>query len=208
MNPPAEFVEQGYLHRYSAIDHDFFYCSFSVSYAVESVLNGVVNAVTDGSFQEILVQCLFNVKRASCMSVITLAYQSLGVVYGDLSTSPLYVYKTTFSGKLSLHEDDEEIYGVLSFIFWTFTLIALVKYIFFVMSADDNGEDLDKGERQLIDASFSPIVAGGTFALYSLLCRHAKLSILPNQQATDEKLSTYATEASADTWQSSALKSF
>ncbi|XP_011003896.1 PREDICTED: potassium transporter 1 isoform X2 [Populus euphratica] len=50
--------------------------------------------------------------------------------------------------------------------------------------------------------------AGGTFALYSLLCRHAKLSILPNQQATDEKLSTYATEASADTWQSSALKSF
>ncbi|KAJ6670983.1 OSMOTIC STRESS POTASSIUM TRANSPORTER [Salix viminalis] len=130
-----------------------------------------------------------NVKRASCMSVITLAYQSLGVVYGDLSTSPLYVYKTTFSGKLSLHEDDEEIYGVLSFIFWTFTLIALVKYIFFVMSADDNGE-------------------GGTFALYSLLCRHAKLSILPNQQATDEKLSTYATEASADTWQSSALKSF
>jgi KUP system potassium uptake protein len=81
-----------------------------------------------------------NVKRASCLSVITLAYQSLGVVYGDLSTSPLYVYKTTFSGKLSLHEDDEEIYGVLSFIFWTFTLIALVKYIFFVMSADDNGE--------------------------------------------------------------------
>ncbi|CAK7330535.1 unnamed protein product [Dovyalis caffra] len=128
-------------------------------------------------------------KRASCLSVITLAYQSLGVVYGDLSTSPLYVYKTTFSGKLSLHEDDEEIYGVLSFIFWTFTLIALVKYIFFVMSADDNGE-------------------GGTFALYSLLCRHAKLSILPNQHATDEKLSTYATEASADTWQSSTLKSF
>lgn len=79
-------------------------------------------------------------KKVSYTTVITLAYQSLGVVYGDLSTSPLYVYKTTFSGKLSLHEDDEEIYGVLSFIFWTFTLIALVKYIFIVMSADDNGE--------------------------------------------------------------------
>lgn len=79
-------------------------------------------------------------KRLSCRSVLTLAYQSLGVVYGDLSTSPLYVYKTTFSGKLSLHEDDEEIFGVLSFIFWTFTLIALFKYIFIVMSADDNGE--------------------------------------------------------------------
>ncbi|KAG4189038.1 hypothetical protein ERO13_A08G201400v2 [Gossypium hirsutum] len=130
-----------------------------------------------------------NLRKASCMTVATLAYQSLGVVYGDLSTSPLYVYKTTFSGKLSLHENDEEIYGVFSFIFWTFTLIALFKYTLIVMSADDNGE-------------------GGTFALYSLLCRHARLSILPNQQATDEKLSAYATHGSMETWQSSALKSF
>ncbi|GAB4825380.1 3-ketoacyl-CoA thiolase with broad chain length specificity [Ancistrocladus abbreviatus] len=128
-----------------------------------------------------------SIKRASCSAVLTLAYQSLGVVYGDLSTSPLYVYKTTFSDKLSLHEDDEEIYGVLSFIFWTLTLVALFKYIFIVMSADDNGE-------------------GGTFALYSLLCRHAKLGILPNQQPTDEKLSAYAVEGSDDTMHSSALK--
>ncbi|PON85442.1 Potassium transporter [Trema orientale] len=128
-----------------------------------------------------------NLKRVSCATVLTLAYQSLGVVYGDLSTSPLYVYKTTFSGKLSLHEDDEEIFGVLSFIFWTFTLIALFKYVFIVMSADDNGE-------------------GGTFALYSLLCRHARLSVLPNQEAMDEKLSAYVTVGSTDTWQSSALK--
>ncbi|XP_030506253.1 potassium transporter 1 isoform X1 [Cannabis sativa] len=128
-----------------------------------------------------------NLKRVSCTTVLTLAYQSLGVVYGDLSTSPLYVYKTTFSGKLSLHEDDEEIFGVLSFIFWTFTLIALFKYVFIVMSADDNGE-------------------GGTFALYSLLCRHARLGVLPNHEAIDEKLSAYATVGSTDTWQSSALK--
>ncbi|MFS7953456.1 putative potassium transporter [Helianthus anomalus] len=130
-----------------------------------------------------------NLNKASCSAVLSLAYQSLGVIYGDLSTSPLYVYKTTFSGKLSLHEDDEEIYGVLSFIFWTFTLIALLKYVFIVMSADDNGE-------------------GGTFALYSLLCRHAKLSMLPNQQETDEKLSTYGVKKTAETWQSFALKSF
>ncbi|KAK4606351.1 hypothetical protein RGQ29_000550 [Quercus rubra] len=130
-----------------------------------------------------------NLRRVSSTTVLTLAYQSLGVVYGDLCISPLYVYKTTFSGKLSLHENDEEIYGVLSFIFWTITLIALFKYVFIVMLADDNGE-------------------GGTFALYSLLCRHAGLSILPNQQAVDEKLSEYVTEGSADTWQSSALKSF
>ncbi|KAF8397255.1 hypothetical protein HHK36_016165 [Tetracentron sinense] len=139
-------------------------------------------AVEPGSFQQ-------NLKRASRTTVFTLAYQSLGVVYGDLSTSPLYVYKTTFSGKLSLHENDEEVYGVLSFIFWTFTLIPLFKYIFIVLSADDNGE-------------------GGTFALYSLLCRHARLCILPNQQAADEKLSAYGMQSSADTWESSRLKLF
>ncbi|GMP69014.1 hypothetical protein CsSME_00028415 [Camellia sinensis var. sinensis] len=113
--------------------------------------------------------------------MLTLAYQSLGVVYGDLSTSSLYVYKTTFSGRLSLHEEDEEIYGVLSFIFWTFTVIALFKYIFIVISANDNGE-------------------GCTCALYSLLCRHARLSILPNQQRLDEMLFAYAVERSEETW--------
>ncbi|XP_059063844.1 potassium transporter 1 isoform X2 [Cryptomeria japonica] len=79
---------------------------------------------------------------SSRKNVLTLAYQSLGIVYGDLSTSPLYVYKSTFSGKLKLHENDDEILGVLSFIFWTFTLIPLFKYIFIVLTADDNGEVL------------------------------------------------------------------
>ncbi|ERN05324.1 hypothetical protein AMTRI_Chr08g208830 [Amborella trichopoda] len=132
---------------------------------------------------------LQNRKGTSCKAILMLAYQSLGVVYGDLSTSPLYVYKSTFSGKLSLREDDEEILGVLSFIFWTFTLIPLFKYIFIVLSADDNGE-------------------GGTFALYSLLCRHARLCILPNKQAADEKLSAYKMQDGVETWESSMLKSF
>ncbi|KAI4366976.1 hypothetical protein MLD38_022766 [Melastoma candidum] len=103
---------------------------------------------------------------------LLLAYQSFGVVYGDLSTSPLYVYKSTFIGKLQNHENEDSIFGAFSLIFWTFTLIPLLKYVFIMLSADDNGE-------------------GGTFALYSLLCRHAKLSLLPNQQAADEELSAY-----------------
>ncbi|XP_020250340.1 potassium transporter 7 [Asparagus officinalis] len=101
-----------------------------------------------------------------------LAYQSFGVVYGDLSTSPLYVYKSTFSGRLRDYQDEQTIFGAVSLIFWTLTLIPLLKYVFIVLSADDNGE-------------------GGPFALYSLLCRHAKFSLLPNQQAADEELSTY-----------------
>ncbi|XP_050276769.1 potassium transporter 6 [Quercus robur] len=112
-------------------------------------------------------------KVDSWKTVLTLAYQSLGVVYGDLSTSPLYVYQSTFAGDDIQHtETNEEIYGVLSFVFWTLTLIPLLKYVFIVLKADDNGE-------------------GGTFALYSLLCRHARVSSLPNFQLADEELSQY-----------------
>ncbi|XP_077222245.1 potassium transporter 6-like isoform X1 [Tasmannia lanceolata] len=113
-----------------------------------------------------------SVKKESWRTVLTLAYQSLGVVYGDLSTSPLYVYKSAFAEDIQHSETNEEIYGVLSFVFWTLTLIPLLKYVFIVLRADDNGE-------------------GGTFALYSLLCRHARVSSLPNCQLADEALSTY-----------------
>lgn len=121
-------------------------------------------------FSEICVSNLL--QKESWKGILTLAYQSLGVVYGDLSTSPLYVYKSTFAEDIQHSETNEEIYGVLSFVFWTLTLVPLLKYVFIVLSADDNGE-------------------GGTFALYSLLCRHTRISFLPNCQAADEELSAY-----------------
>lgn len=116
-----------------------------------------------------------HLKKQSWKTVLTLAYQSLGVVYGDLSTSPLYVFKSTFAGDIQHSETNEEIFGALSFIFWTLTLVPLLKYVFIVLKADDNGE-------------------GGTFALYSLLCRHARVSSLPNCQLADEELSSYRKE--------------
>jgi KUP system potassium uptake protein len=69
-----------------------------------------------------------------------LAYQSLGVVYGDLSISPLYVFKSTFAEDIQHSDTNEEIFGVLSFVFWTLTLIPLIKYVSIVLRADDNGE--------------------------------------------------------------------
>lgn len=71
---------------------------------------------------------------------LLLAYQSLGIVYGDLSTSPLYVYSSTFIGKLQKHQNEDSIFGAFSLIFWTITLIPLLKYVFILLSADDNGE--------------------------------------------------------------------
>ncbi|PWA89765.1 potassium transporter family protein [Artemisia annua] len=112
------------------------------------------------------------IKKESWRAVMTLAYQSLGVVYGELSTSPLYVYKSAFAEDIQHSESNEEIFGVLSFVFWTLTLIPLLKYVFIVLRADDNGE-------------------GGTFALYTLLCRHARVSTLPNGQLADEELYEY-----------------
>lgn len=111
-------------------------------------------------------------QKESWTTVLTLAYQSLGVVYGDLATSPLYVYKSTFAEDIQHSETNEEIYGVLSFVFWTLTLIPLLKYVFIVLRADDNGE-------------------GGTFAMYTLLCRYARVSTLPNGQIADEDLYEY-----------------
>ncbi|XP_041990807.1 potassium transporter 2-like isoform X2 [Salvia splendens] len=125
--------------------------------------------------------------KDSWKATLLLAYQSLGVVYGDLSISPLYVYKSTFAEDIHHSETNEEIFGVLSFVFWTLTLVPLFKYVFIVLRADDNGE-------------------GGTFALYSLICRHAKVSLLPNQQVADEALSTYILEPPPTTKNSSRVK--
>jgi len=119
-------------------------------------------------------------QRESWRQVLILAYQSLGVVYGDLSTSPLYVYKSAFAEDIQHSETNEEIFGVLSFVFWTLTLIPLLKYVFIVLRADDNGE-------------------GGTFALYSLLCRHARVNSLPNCQLADEELSEYKKDVASPT---------
>ncbi|KAG6672443.1 hypothetical protein I3842_16G057800 [Carya illinoinensis] len=98
-----------------------------------------------------------------------LAFQSIGVVYGDLGTSPLYVLPCIFPTGIK-HNDD--ILGVLSLIFYSLMLITLIKYVFIVLAANDNGD-------------------GGTFALYSLLCRHANASLIPNQQAEDKEVSNY-----------------
>lgn len=82
------------------------------------------------------------------------------------------MYKNAFADDIEHSEGNEEIYGVLSFVFWTLTIIPLLKYVFIVLLADDNGE-------------------GGTFALYSLICRHARIGFLPNGQIIDEELSAY-----------------
>jgi hypothetical protein len=85
-----------------------------------------------------LIDCVQG--RRAWRTTLLLAYQSLGVVYGDLSISPLYVYKSTFAEDITHSETNQEIFGALSFVFWTLTLVPLLKYATIVLRADDSGE--------------------------------------------------------------------
>ncbi|KAJ7968568.1 Potassium transporter [Quillaja saponaria] len=108
-------------------------------------------------------------KKADWSVILLLAFQSFGIVYGDLGTSPLYVFAGVFPDGIK-HDDD--ILGVLSLIFYTITLLPMIKYVFIVLQATDNGH-------------------GGTFALYSLICRYAKVGLIQNQQAEDTDVSNF-----------------
>ncbi|KAL6968472.1 hypothetical protein U1Q18_034274 [Sarracenia purpurea var. burkii] len=76
-------------------------------------------------------------KVVSWSVILHLAFQSLGIVYGDIGTSPLYVFASTFTDGIK-HNDD--ILGVLCLIYYTLTLIPLIKYVLIVLRANDNGD--------------------------------------------------------------------
>ena len=65
---------------------------------------------------------------------------ALGVVYGDIGTSPLYALRECFHGSHGIAPTRDNVLGVLSLIFWSLTLIISIKYLVFVMRADNEGE--------------------------------------------------------------------
>jgi len=71
-------------------------------------------------------------QKYSAWTVAYLGFQSIGVVYGDIGTSPLYVYSSTFTSQPSY----EDLVGALSIIIWTLTLLVSIKYAFIVLAAD------------------------------------------------------------------------
>src|SRR5580765_3612213 len=86
-------------------------------------------------------------------SLPALMLGAVGVVYGDIGTSPLYAMKESFIGPHPLAVDPLHIFGVLSLIFWSLMMIVTIKYVFVAMRADNRGE-------------------GGSFALLSLIARN------------------------------------
>lgn len=82
---------------------------------------------------------------------------ALGIIYGDIGTSPLYVFNAIISGRVV---NEELIIGSLSCIIWTLTLQTTIKYVILILRADNRGE-------------------GGIFALYALVRRRKKWLVIP-----------------------------
>ena len=76
---------------------------------------------------------------SSTSGLVGLTLAATGIVYGDIGTSPLYALKEVFAhGHVILTA--ENIYGVLSLVFWTLTVVVSVKYVVLILRADNNGE--------------------------------------------------------------------
>lgn len=70
----------------------------------------------------------------------TLSLTALGVVYGDIGTSPLYALRECFFGPHSVAPTPENVIGILSLVFWALILVVSVKYVAFILRADNRGE--------------------------------------------------------------------
>src|SRR5688572_23103028 len=82
---------------------------------------------------------------------------ALGIIYGDIGTSPLYVLKAVIGDRPM---DETLVFGGVSCVFWTLVLQTSVKYIWLTLKADNQGE-------------------GGIFSLYALVRRHSKKLVIP-----------------------------
>jgi KUP system potassium uptake protein len=85
-------------------------------------------------------------------ALLKLAFGAIGVVFGDIGTSPIYAFRETFTGHHKLTPDSLHVMGVLSLIFWSMMLVVTVKYVGVIMRADNKGE-------------------GGSLALLALISR-------------------------------------
>jgi KUP system potassium uptake protein len=79
-------------------------------------------------------------KKRDLRYTLTLAFGALGVVYGDIGTSPLYAFRECFNGPHRIPFSHENVYGILSLIFWCLTIVICIKYLTFVTRADNKGE--------------------------------------------------------------------
>lgn len=101
-------------------------------------------------------------ERQDLRRKLILALGALGVVYGDIGTSPLYTVKECFHGPHAMTITPENVLGVMSLIFWSLTMVVSVKYVMFILRADNHGE-------------------GGIYALAALFLSKGRQSVSPRR---------------------------
>jgi KUP system potassium uptake protein len=103
---------------------------------------------------------------------LVLAVGALGVVYGDIGTSPLYTVKECFHGTHAIALTQANLLGVMSLIFWSLTVVVMIKYVIFILMADNEGEGgiyalaalfLGKGAKQVSEKTVKRLVLLGIF---------------------------------------------
>ncbi|RHW17318.1 potassium transporter Kup [Sphingomonas gilva] len=102
--------------------------------------------------------------------ILKLCAGAIGIVFGDIGTSPIYAFRETFAGHHPLDPDALHIYGVLSLVFWSMMLVVTIKYVSIIMRADNRGEGGSLALLALINRTTggkrwtAPIVLLGVFA--------------------------------------------
>ena len=108
-------------------------------------------AIRASRFFTLLSSRMHSTETRSLPQQAALALAALGVVYGDIGTSPLYTMKEVFAGNHPIPLTPENVLGILSLIVWSLIVVVSIKYVVFVMRADNRGE-------------------GGIMALIALAC--------------------------------------
>ncbi|ODQ79042.1 hypothetical protein BABINDRAFT_162113 [Babjeviella inositovora NRRL Y-12698] len=119
-------------------------------------------------------------KKQGWREIFLLSFASLGAIYGDLGTSPLYVLNTMFANKPSPSRN--EVYGAVSCVFYVFTIIVIIKYVFIVLViGPNNGE-------------------GGQVAIYAKIARSLNVGpkgvIIPGSEKEQDTLALARTDTS------------
>lgn len=103
-------------------------------------------------------------------SLAKLAVGAIGIVFGDIGTSPIYAFRETFAGHHKIIPDELHVFGVLSMIFWSMMIVVTFKYVTVIMRADNKGEGGSLALLALINRKTegarwtAPIVLLGVFA--------------------------------------------
>jgi KUP system potassium uptake protein len=86
------------------------------------------------------MHCNMNAEVPAKQSTAALALAAMGVVYGDIGTSPLYTIKEVFGGHHPVPVTPENVLGIMSLVFWALVIAVSLKYVVFIMRADNRGE--------------------------------------------------------------------